>query len=293
MTLHDFIKLIFKKKQTFISVLFIFLLIAGSAILIQRPKYGADSKILTLHTYEGVVDPYVSARSNDYLSGLFSRIIYSNSFLDKVLDSDFTIDKDYFKGSDSKKIKLWAKTIKAKSIAETGIMELEVYHPDKVQAEQISRAVIFTLQTNHSLYHGFGSDVQIKELDSPTASTYPVKPDVILILVLAAALALGMSTFYIYIFPEEKYDIRLWPRAKKKEKKAAKPDNNWTSVSEMIAGREDYKEENDSVQPVQNEQDTKIKEEEIREDEIDNYEDDYRQDLKKDFDSGDMDNILR
>lgn len=289
MTLHDFIKLIFKKKQTFISVLFIFLLIAGCAILIQRPKYGADSKILTLHTYEGIVDPYVSSRSNDYLSGLFSRIIYSNSFLDKVMDSDFSIDKDYFKGSDSKKIKLWANTIKAKSIAETGIMELLVYHPDKVQAEHISRAIIFTLQTNHSLYHGFGSNVQIKELDSPTASTYPVKPDVILILVLAAVLALAMSTFYIYIFPEERYDIRLWPKAKKKEKKTAKSDNNWTSVSEVLADREVYKEE-----PAQGGQGSGQRDESGEEDKVENYEeDDYQQNLKKDFNSGNMDNILR
>jgi len=222
-----------------------FLLIAVLATVSQPFKYGSSVKLLTVYSFKENTDPYVTSKSNEYLSNLLSRIVYSNSFFEKVKKSGFNIDKTYFKGDDRKQMKIWAKTVKSRNVIGTGVIELDVYHTNREQAEQIARAITFIIQTEHSQYHGYGKNVEIKILDKPMTSKYPVKPNILLNLMLAISFGSMFAIVYIYFFPEEKHDIKILNRKKKTiiadKVDETQVDDNWSSTADIIEKNEIYK----------------------------------------------------
>jgi Capsular polysaccharide biosynthesis protein len=216
MNIHEFLKLLGKKTQTIVSVLAIFLAVAIIFSAVQPFKYDSNLQLLTIISFPSNVDPYTASRSNEYVSGLLARIVSSGSFYQQIQQSGFNIDKNYFSGTNKQQMKKWNKTVKARSIADTGVIMIDVYHTDRAQAEEIAKAVAYTLQTANSQYDGMANGVQIKIIDQPITSTYPVLPNVPINLALAVLFGVIFSFSYIYLFPEKKYDLRLWPRKKEK-----------------------------------------------------------------------------
>jgi capsular polysaccharide biosynthesis protein len=167
----------------------------------QTFKYSASVKLLTINTFNNS-DPYTVSRSNEYLGGLLAQITSSNSFFEKVKNINSTIDVSYFGDSSRKQIKKWGNTVKARSLGDNGVIVIDVYHPDKSQAVEIARAVAYVLQTDNAQYHGFGDKVQVKIIDEPIASNYPVRPNLFLNFGLALFFGLVFSLSYVYLFPE-------------------------------------------------------------------------------------------
>ncbi|MFH1412857.1 MAG: Wzz/FepE/Etk N-terminal domain-containing protein [bacterium] len=215
MELNDFFSLIKRKKQTIISLVIAFLVIALVLTAVQPFKYSSELRLLVVQgSSQTSPDPYAAARSNEYLSGILAKITYSGSFYNRVINASFNIDKDYFGQTAKKQSKKWNKTISAKAISDTGIISLAAYHKDRQQAEQIARAVGHVLMTQHINYHGM-NNVKIKLLDEPITSNYPVKPNVALNLILGLFLGFIFSLSYIYLFPDRK-DIRFFSRKKER-----------------------------------------------------------------------------
>jgi uncharacterized protein involved in exopolysaccharide biosynthesis len=139
-------------------------------------------------------------------------IVTSESFFYEALGSGYRIDQNYFSARPDKRLKEWGKTVSADAINDTGIISVNVFHKDKYQAAQIAEAVNYILKTKNGLYHGGGDKVSVKVIDPPIVSRFPVKPNIILNLSLAFALGLIFSLCYIYLLPEEKYDMRMLPK---------------------------------------------------------------------------------
>lgn len=212
MELKEFILLAARKKLTIFFLLIIFLTLAIILSIIQPFKYGASSQVLVIQNFTNP-DPYLTSKSTEYLSNILAKVIYSNSFFTNVLDAGYFIDKNYFGQTVKAQMKNWKKTVSAKAVNDSGIISLNVYHTDRAQAELITRAVIYALQTKHGLYHGGSDNVSVKIIDEPIISAYPVKPNLILNFSLALVLGLIFSLVYVYLFPEEKYNIKLPARA--------------------------------------------------------------------------------
>jgi capsular polysaccharide biosynthesis protein len=176
----EFNELIKAKKQTLISFFLIFLLLGAVFTGLQTFKYGASSKLLVIQEGASGVDPFAVSRSVEYLSGLFSQVVYSNSFFNLVKESGFNIDQSYFSGDSIKQMKLWQKTVSAKSVENTGVINLTVYHPSAYQAKQIALAVNHVLMTQNSNYQGIGSSVKITVMDEPLVSNYPNQPNLLI-----------------------------------------------------------------------------------------------------------------
>jgi len=209
MELKNYLALMLKKKSTIMFFVFIFVILTIILSLIQPFKYGSSSQVLVIQNSSNP-DPYLASKSTEYLSNILAKVVYSNSFYENVLNSGYYINKDYFGKTVKSQMKTWSKTVSAKSINDSGIIALNVYHADRSQAELIARAIAYTLQTKHGLYHGGGDNVAIKVIDEPITSNYPVKPNLILNFGLALALGFIFSSAYIYLFPE--YNIRLAPK---------------------------------------------------------------------------------
>lgn len=216
MELKDFVKLIKRKKQTIVSILVLFLFLTSVAMIFQPFKYEAKSQVLILQHHGATMDPYVASKSNEYISTLLSRVVYSSSFLNDVYETGFNIDKSYFGDNPTKKIKTWEKTASVKTVRDSGILMINVYHKDRSQAEQINRAISNVFQQKHGTYHGRENDVTIRIIDEPIVSKWPVKPNVILNFSLAIIIGLLVSLSYIYLFPEEEFNLNLLPKRKKR-----------------------------------------------------------------------------
>lgn len=209
----ELVNLFRKKRQTLVSLFLLFLVIGLIIVLLQDFKYGTRSKLLVIQEGAGRVDPFSVSRSVEYLSDLFTKVVYSNSFFDAVINSDFNIDKNYFGQSFDKKMKNWRKTVSAKRLEDSGIITISVYHKDSYQASQIALAINHVLMTDHQTYHGLGSSVKINVIDQPIVSPYPVKPNLIYSIIIIIAISLFFGLMYIYVFPERKYDINFFGKS--------------------------------------------------------------------------------
>lgn len=215
MELLDFNKLLRRKKSTIFTLVFLVLILTLAVSLINPLKYGAKSRLLVIQNTTGT-DPYTVSKSNEYLGNLFSQVAYSSSFFDFVLNSNYNVDKNYFSGSYNQQLKLWQKTVQTKTLSDTGIIEVMVYHPDPYQAQQIALAVNDVLINKNFNYQGNGDGIKVNIIDQPLVSTYPIKPNLPENLAVALAASLLFSLFYIYLFPEERYNLRLWPKRKRR-----------------------------------------------------------------------------
>ncbi|MEK7203271.1 MAG: GNVR domain-containing protein [Patescibacteria group bacterium] len=233
MELFEFANLLNKRKQTILIIALFVLLLTAIFTLVQPFKYGSNLKVLVIQNFSANTDPYTASKSNEYLSNILDKVIYSNSFYVNVLASGFNIDKNYFSGNAKEQMKKWTKTIDSKVINDSGIITVNVYHSNRSQAEQIARAIGYTLQTKHALYHGGGNNVNVKIIDEPITSDFPVKPNVILNLVLGISAGLFFALTYVYLFPEERFNIL---RFFEKNKKAQ------IFESEFLSAKNDFQE---------------------------------------------------
>lgn len=204
MEIIDFWQIIKKRKANVFSICLVFF-IFGLVLTFSQPlRYESKSRLLIIQNVSGS-DPYTISKSNQYLSGLFAQVIYSNSFLDLVTNSQgFDVDKNYFQTSYKQQMKLWNKTVAARSLGDTGIIEISVYHTNPYQAKQLALAVNNVLINQSFNYQGSGENVKVKVIDQPLVSDYPVKPNIIFNLTAFLALGILASLTYLYLAPEKK-----------------------------------------------------------------------------------------
>jgi capsular polysaccharide biosynthesis protein len=222
MEVKEFFNLVRRRKQTVISILLVCLAVTVLLVAVQSFKYGSTSRLLVSQEFTAGTDAYTISQSNNFLSKLFSRVVQSESFYNDVLSSGYNIDESYFteEGSRKEKMKQWNKTVRASSPnTGNGIVEIEVYHPDRDQVEQIAQAVNYVLKTQNKDYHGLGNKIFLKIIDKPLVSEKPEKPDVLMIFPASVLLALFLAGVYIYFFPEDRYDIKIIPENGFKKKK--------------------------------------------------------------------------
>ncbi|MDO8668363.1 MAG: hypothetical protein Q7K35_04730 [bacterium] len=228
MNMNKFISLIKIKKQTIASVVILFLTITAIITFSQPLKYNSESSVLVVQNFPSGTDQYSISKSNEYISNILAKVVSSNLFYVDVLNAGFNIDKNYFSKTNNVNTEMdkWKKAVQAKAIGDTGIIDINIYHPNKQQLNQIAMAVNFILQSKHGKYHGLGSNIVIKIIDQPIISTWPAKPNIILNLLLAIAVGLIVSFYYIYLFQEESFNLRLWPKLNGRRMKKERILNN-------------------------------------------------------------------
>jgi len=202
MEIKDFLQLMKNRKMTVISITLIFVIIGLVITLAQPLKYRSSSRLLILQP-NTAADAYAVARSNQYIGGLISEVIYSGAFLDSLKASSFTFDRNYFNGTYKQNIKEWKKTVYAKSGGDTGVIDIEIYHTNPEEAKNISLAVNELIISGQSPYKFNAAQTKISVIDQPIVSTFPVKPNIAINLGLGLLFGFLSACSYIYLFPKE------------------------------------------------------------------------------------------
>lgn len=187
--------IIYAKKFKIIIIITLICGFFGGLFTFTQPlKYKATSRILVTQKSAFTLDPYTAIRSIELVGDNLAQIIKTSSFFENVLKAGYNINKDYFSNDEIKKRTLWQKTVDAYIVRGTGILVIEVYHPDREQALQIANAVLFVLNRDAADY--LARDINLRLVDSPVLSLYPVKPS--LPLNILAGMAVGFLLAHLW-----------------------------------------------------------------------------------------------
>lgn len=201
MEFQTFLTLVGEKRKALWGIIALFIVAGVVLIAAQQPfKYRTDSQLLLVQERQGVViDAYTASKSSEYLSRVLASVVTSNSFYNKVTTSSPSINTAYFGNTPREQIRGWEKTVTARNLNDTGIIAVSVYHPDRAEAEKIAGAVNYILMTQHSAYDGANESVKVRLINQPVTSSFPVSPNMPLIIGLAMALGLVTGLMYIYL----------------------------------------------------------------------------------------------
>ena len=164
--------------QTIIMFGLLGLVLALVVSFVQPLRYSSTARILILQNSSSSVDAYTASRSEERIAENLSSIIYTSTFFDQVLSAGFGIDRSAFPDDDRKKRKEWTRTVSATVSRGSGLLTLNAYHTNSLQAEQIVRAIAFVL-TNRVEEYTSGENVEVRLVDAPLNSRWPVKPNVL------------------------------------------------------------------------------------------------------------------
>ena len=153
------------------------MIVAVGLSFTQKLKYSSTVRMLIIQPSSLSVDPYTAIRSAEQIGNNLAQVVYTTDFFAKVTNaSNFAIDPTYFPDNDAKRRKLWSQTVSVRVENGTGLLNITVYHPDKEQATAIAQAIAYVMTNEGANYVG-GTALQIKLVDAPLVSRFPVKPN--------------------------------------------------------------------------------------------------------------------
>jgi len=166
---------------------------------VQPLRYSSTIRLLILQDIGTSVDAYTASRSEERIAENLSTIVYTSTFFDQVIGSGFKVDANYFPKDDRQKRKAWSRAIDASVSHGSGLLTVSAYHPDVAQAEQMVRAVAFVL-TDRVREFTSSPNVQVKLVDAPLNSRWPVKPNILANV--ASGFFLGSMAGIVYVLLE-------------------------------------------------------------------------------------------
>jgi len=183
-------------------------LLALFVTLIQPFLYRTSLSIYVVQKSGFSIDAYSATKSEERLANKLAQVVYSSTFFEKVVKSDFGIEADYFPTDELQKRKKWAKTIEASAPAGLSRLDINVYHSDPKQALALAKSIGYVLLTYKNEFIGI-PDVDLRILDTPLVSKYPVRPNIILNVFGSAIIGLLFGVFYVLIFYRPERDKLL------------------------------------------------------------------------------------
>src|SRR3989338_7364658 len=120
---QSFVMLRYYRKPIIIGAIIVGIL-SGALSFTLPLKYSASVRLLITQRAAFTLDPYTAIRSNELIAQHLAQVVVTSSFLDKVLDPQFQIDKNYFNRNERARRKLWGQTIAATPQQGEGLIEI-------------------------------------------------------------------------------------------------------------------------------------------------------------------------
>jgi len=167
--------------------------------------YQAQSQFLIIQKQSPTIDTYTAIKGSEQLAYTFKQIVLSPAFLERILMSKFNIEITYF-GRDPKKIiKKWQKTTMVETVPNTGILRINVFHPDQKEAQKISQAISYTITNERNFFLGDDQKINVLILGKTIVSNKTVKPNAIANTFFGLVTGLFISASLIFLFPDKNF----------------------------------------------------------------------------------------
>lgn len=183
-----------QKVEVVIMVALVFALSLGISLLFPL-QYSAKARLLVVLENELNLDSFAASRSAERIAYNLSRIIKSDSFLERVRSTSYKIGSD-FPQDLVKRRKYWSRKVDADVMPGTAIIEIKAFDRDTVTARSTVEAISEVLALQGSVYHGGGDKVRIQLIDFPWISRFPVRPNLIVNGILGLIVGIILSFIY-------------------------------------------------------------------------------------------------
>jgi|GEM_PF-480631 len=204
---NNYHQLMRRRWSTVALITLVFVVLSLAVTLAQPFRYESEVKILVIQKSAISIDAYSASKSAERIGNNLSQIIYSSSFFNKVLSSGFAVNSSYFVAEEEKRREQWHQMIDASVPAGTTILDVKVYHQDRDQATIVAQAIAYVLGRQTSEYIGV-ADVELKVVDAPLTSKYPVKPNLILNIGLGLVLGFLIAMAYLVITYSDEHESK-------------------------------------------------------------------------------------
>lgn len=166
-------------RKLFIMIFAILGLLVGLGYsYLQTPQYQANVGLILLpHSSEGL-DAYSAIKTSERIGENLIGVLGTSSIFEKLKNPDYKIDLSYFQTNNTEKLKKqWGKTVSAYMRYNSGLLYINVLHPNPNQATLIAKALANILVTNGNQYIAQDGIVEIQLIDEAYVSEKPVKPN--------------------------------------------------------------------------------------------------------------------
>ena len=171
------------------------LVVSAVATFVQPLRFGATVRLLVIQRGAYGVDPFTAVKSAERVAENLSQVVSTTDFFSKVLSQDPAIDQSYFSDRAGARRRQWRRMVRSVVVPGTGILSVTALHPRSDEASRVSAAVAAVLTSRGREY--IGGDIEVKLVDAPLVSTFPVSPNIPLNL--ASGLVLGAIVGTVYV----------------------------------------------------------------------------------------------
>jgi capsular polysaccharide biosynthesis protein len=203
MNIQDFFK---KIKNRWEAVLITVIVSATFGLYINfflPHYYRASSEYLIIQKQNPNIDAYTAIKGAEQLAYTFKQIIHSSAFWERISKSNFNINTAYFGKSQEKIIKKWQRTAIVETVPNTGILKVDIFHPDQKEAYNIDQAVTQIIKNDRDLFLGSNQEIETIILGDAIVSNKFVKPHALVNTFLGLIFGFIASAGFAFVFPEK------------------------------------------------------------------------------------------
>jgi capsular polysaccharide biosynthesis protein len=186
-----------KKKLILLYTVLVFIMLGLGFSLIKPMEYSSQVSLLIIQKINPNLDAYTAARAAEKLGKNLTSVIYTTSFYEKVIHSNFDL-KLNLPTTEREKRKAWQKKVDAKIDPDTSIIQITAYDQDRNEAEKLAQVISYILSTEGKEYHGGGDDIVIKPVNTALTSDYPTRPNIVLNLLASVVLGLILGLLIVF-----------------------------------------------------------------------------------------------
>lgn len=188
-----------KRRWGFVIVIMLTVVLLSLVFtLIQPFKYESTVKIIINQKNILGLDPYTASKASERYARNISQLLYVSEFIAQVINSNSQIDRSFFPVNEDNRRAEWMKMVNAKVLPESSILQISVYHANRAQAEILAQAIA-TMFVKMVPEYFENETINLKIVDKPLTSEYPVKPNILINLIfgLVAGFFLGIAILLV------------------------------------------------------------------------------------------------
>ena len=192
-------------KESISRGLFFGIILAVCGILgvftLQSP-YKASADFMVSSTQDGQ-DYYTATRSAEYMSRVLGEILYSESFINAVVNTG-GVDMNFLPRDKKSRLDAWAKMLEVKKNPELGFINVTLSGSSEREVSRVSQAVIVVLnEKSGDLFGNSGEKVNVRLLSGPIIESNPTASELSLLVV--AGLVFGFFLNFTFRLVREEF----------------------------------------------------------------------------------------
>jgi capsular polysaccharide biosynthesis protein len=166
-------------------------------IMLLSPRYQSNFDVLVIQNQENFVDSYTLAKSTEHFSKLLSESVYTETFLNKVIEGDPELSK-ILPIEREDRMKTWGRMVQTSINVELGMIHLKALANDRSQVERMSKTIASVLAENNNLFISENQKIEVRMINAPLIKNNPGMN--MLVFTAVASFLIGMLIVLIISF---------------------------------------------------------------------------------------------